>query len=194
MPSPASDKLGKVVSYAPPLMGKEFVSRESFSEFKDFGPAISPQHLKYENVGSAISSSPRNNWDLIPVVDGDGTWQCWNPQIITSRQSMISLETISGNEFTPEAGKVVVIEKSFDEAGVTITLADDDADVYEFSGTSMTLARIPIWQFLAEEVSGAYLVIEDVWALRLVGTGALRNVRMTALNDSLELVSVIDFV
>jgi len=181
--------------YAYPKTTKEYRTLPLTPQFKDESPAGN-QHLRYVSP-THPDRAAHLMWDLVVIDGGGGAFQCWSPRIILSRSTVSSAATITGNSFTPAVGDWVFVK--INHAGTTSIESEDTwtgfPDVYEISEGSMTWARIPLWEFVAVDTTGAIPITEDVWAKRYVGTGALRSVR-TSYYESTEygLVMTLDLI
>ncbi len=182
--------------YEYPKPAKEYRTLALTPQFKDESPA-GDQHLRYVDPIRSSTRQSHQMWDLVAIVDGGGTFQCWSPRIILSRSTVSSAATITGNSFTPAVGDWVFVK--INHAGDTSIESADSwtgyPDVYEISAGNMTWARIPLWGFVAADTAGAIPITADVWAKRYVGTGALRRVR-TSYYESTEygLVMTLDLI
>lgn len=182
------------LAYEYPKPTREYRTLPLTPQFKDESPAGN-QHLRYDTPATTPRRRPQM-WDLVPIVDGGGTYECYAPYIIASRASLGAKLTITGNSFTPAVGKFVVVNMDFTGlAEIALFTSDGTDPVYTWVGDVLDEARIPLWQFVAPETAGAIAVTETVWAIRLVGTGALRSMRTTALvESSTQLASALDLI
>ncbi len=178
--------------YAYPKAAKEYRTLALTPQFKDESPAGN-QHLRYDTPASAPRTKPQM-WDLVPI--GSGLYQCYAPYIIASRDSLGAKLTITGNSFTPAAGKFVVVNMDFDGlAEIALFTSDGTDPVFTWTGDTLDVAMIPLWKLIGADEAGAVAITEDVWGIRLVGTGALRSMRTTALvESSTQLASALDLI
>ena len=156
--------------YQPPTPSKEFPSRESFAEFKDSGPLLSPQYLKYAQGVQAANGIEPVPWQLVPDATGDGAYTVYVPRIIRSYADVTLTTTITITPFVPTIGEwvVIVIDGTFAPTLSMVSTWDSYPSAFKFDGDDYESSTLPLYQFVAADTAGAFRLTDSVWAISYV--------------------------
>lgn len=133
-----------------------------------------------EIIGRTVGvGDPFQRFDLVDL--GEGIFQLHAPVCLWRNTDVEERIAITGNAFTPEAGRWLVAKiTSLTAPAIDLEMVagswTDYPSAYEFTGGSYDFgtARLPLYRFHATADEGRKQIGRDLYAEKLVGAGPLR--------------------